>query len=335
MITFPSNRDYYEVLGVSRNATQDEIKKAFRKKARQYHPDVNPNDPTAEEKFKEINEAYDVLKDPKTRKQYDKFGKDFKRYEGVPPGWSPGGRPGAYSYTWSSTGPGGVRINIEDIFGNGSQGFGGFGDIFGDLFNDIFNVGGGAKYSTKSRRKARASRPMPGDDLKYVLEINFEDAYRGTETQIRFQKPGINGQTRTLKLRIPAGVKSGTKLRIPGEGMPGTRGGAPGDLYVEINVRPHNIFRRKGDDLIATVPIKVSQALLGAKIPVPSLNGRIKLTIPPGTQSGSKFRIPNKGFPKINTNKRGNLIIETKIQVPKDLTLEQKRVAEQLASVGL
>ncbi|MHA1310203.1 MAG: DnaJ C-terminal domain-containing protein [Candidatus Helarchaeota archaeon] len=326
----PSKRDYYEVLGVSRNASQDEIKKAFRRKARQYHPDVNPNNPEAEEKFKEINEAYEVLKDPKTRQQYDKFGHDFKKYEGVPPGWQPGAGPG-FHYTWTSTGPGGVKISFEDFFKGKGRGFGGFDDIFGDLFSDIFNVGGGIPKSGKYARK----RPRAGDDLKYVLEISIEDAYRGAVKQITFQKPGINGSTRTVKIRIPPGVKTGTKLRVPGEGMPGIRGGPPGDLYVEIVVRPHKIFKRENDDLIAQVHIKPSQALLGAKIPVPSLDGHIKLTIPPGTQSGAKFRIPNKGFPKINTNQRGNLIIQTKIVIPKRLTSEQRRVAEQLRNVGL
>ncbi|MHA1231232.1 MAG: DnaJ C-terminal domain-containing protein [Candidatus Helarchaeota archaeon] len=330
MIRLPTKRDYYEILGVSRNATQEEIKKAFRKKARQYHPDVNPNDPDAEEKFKEINEAYEVLSNPKTREQYDRFGHDFKRYEGVPPGWRPGSRPGTYTYTWTSSGPGGARINFEEIFGSAGPGFGGFRDIFGDLFSDIFNISD----DESAYRRAKA-RPQAGDDLKYVLEIDFEEAFRGTTKNIRFKRPGLNEPMKNIKIKIPAGVKTGTKLRIPGEGMPGKRGGPPGDLYVEIKVRPHKIFRREKDDLVVTVPIKISQALLGAKIPVPSLDGRIKLKVPPGTRSGAKFRIPNRGFPKINTNKRGNLIIETKIEIPKYLSPEQRRVAEQLASVGL
>ena len=320
MIKLTSKRDYYKVLGISKNATQDEIKTAFRKKAREYHPDVNPNDPTAEEKFKEINEAYEVIKDPKTREQYNKFGHDFKRYEGVPPGWQP--RSGSSSqYTWSNSGPRGTRINIEDIFGSS----GGFGDIFGD----IFNIGGG-----KSRQKYRYS-PKAGADLKYTLDISFEDAFRGTTAQIQYQKPGQNSVVKTIKLKVPAGVYSGTKLNVKGEGMPGSSGGPNGNLYVEINVKDHQIFKRDGNNLVTIIPIKISQALLGTKIPVPSLDGRIKLTIPPLTQNGAKFRIPNKGFVEINTNKRGNLIIEIEVQIPKKLTYEQKQVAQQFADLGL
>jgi DnaJ-class molecular chaperone len=329
-----SKRDYYKLLGINKNASQDEIKTAFRKMARKYHPDVNPNDPSAEEKFKEINEAYEVLKDPKTREQYDKFGHDFKRYENVPPGWQPGagarsgGGPG-FRYTYTTSGPGGQQVNLEDLFGSsGGGGFGGIGDIFGDLFGDVFNVKGGR---TSQRRRPR---PQSGDDLKYPLNIGFEESYHGTTKNISFRNPAT-GEAKTVKLRIPAGVKDGIKLRVAGEGMPGQRGGGPGDLYVEINVRPHNTFKREGDDLIAKKYIKYSQAVLGAKVPVPSLNGRIKLTIPPGTQSGAKFRIPNKGFPKVNTNIRGNLIIETQIEIPKSVSPQQRSVVEEIAKLGL
>jgi len=330
VIKLARKRDYYEILGISRNATQEEIKRAFRKKARQYHPDVNPNDPTAEEKFKEINEAYEVLRDPKTRELYDKYGHDFRKFKDMPPGWRPGGRPGTYTYTWTSSGPGEVKINFEEIFGS-SGGFGGFSSFLEDLFSDIFDISGKSGFG--GRRTV--FHPRAGDDLKYVLEVDFEEAFKGTTKHIRIQKPGIPEPPKTIKVKVPPGVKTGTKLRIAGEGMPGMDGGPPGDLYIEIRVKPHRLFKRKGDDLIATVPIKISQALLGAKIPIPSLDGRIKLTVPPGTSSGTKFRIPNRGFPKINTNRRGDLIIEVKIEVPKYLTPEQRRIATKLAEVGL
>lgn len=327
-----SKRDYYKVLGVSKNASEKEIKRAFRKKARKYHPDVNPNDPSAEEKFKEINEAYEVLRNSETRKQYDKFGHDFKRYKNVPPGWKPGGAttgggPG-FRYTYTTSGPGGGQVNFEDLFGKSKGGFGGIGDIFGDLFGDVFNVKSG-----RAGAKRRAP-PRSGDDLKYPLNISFEESYRGTTSNLRFKNPGT-GEMKTIKLRVPAGIKSGKKLRIAGEGMPGKRGGGPGDLYVEVNVKPHRLFTRDGNNLVGKAQIKYSQAVLGAKVPVPSLDGRIRLTIPPSTPNGKKFRIPNKGFKVINSNQRGNLIIEVNIEVPKNLNSEQKQVVKRLADLGL
>ncbi|MBD3226884.1 MAG: DnaJ domain-containing protein [Candidatus Lokiarchaeota archaeon] len=337
-----SKRDYYEVLGVSKNASEKEIKRAFRKKARKYHPDVNPNDPSAEEKFKEINEAYEVLRNPETRKQYDRFGHDFKRYKNVPPGWRPGGAqaggartgggPGFGDdfkrYTYTTSGPGGGQVNFEDLFGSSRGGFGGVGDIFGDLFGDVFNVKSGRAGTS------RRARPKSGDDLKYPLDITFEESYKGTTKNLRFRNPGT-GQMKTVKLKVPSGIKSGTKLRIAGEGMPGKRGGGPGDLYVEVNVGSHPIFSREGNNLIGKANIKYSQAVLGAKVPVPSLEGRIRLTIPPGTPNGKKFRIPNKGFKVMNRNKRGNLIIEINVEVPKNLTAQQKQAVKRLADLGL
>ncbi len=336
-------KDYYEVLGVSRNATQEEIKKAYRRLARKYHPDLNPGDKTAEEKFKEIQEAYEVLSDPKKRAEYDKYGTVGGRSYSPPPG----GETGFEGFDFS-----------------------GFGDFsFEDIFSDLF-----------SRKTRTEEGPRRGEDLTYTLTIPFEEAVKGGIITIKVRRmdrcphcggtgvepgsrptpcpncggtgkvqvsrgyfkfatvcpvchgtgvlPGqkcrvCNGEGRvykeeTIKVRIPPGVKDGGRLRIPGKGNVGPKGGPPGDLYIIVNVLPHPVFRRQGDDIYITLPVTYSEAALGASVEVPTLDGKAKVKIPPGTKSGQKLRLRGKGVPRPNGT-RGDMYVEVKI-VPPDIT---------------
>lgn len=350
-------RDYYEVLGVSRNATEEEIKKAYRRAALQWHPDRNPNNKAeAEERFKEVTEAYSVLADLQKRAAYDRYG-----HAGV----------GSQPFTGFD----------QTIFAD-------FADIFGDFFGfeEMFGFGGGR------RRRARARR---GADLRYDLEITFEEAARGLATKLKIPRsetcPACNGsgarkgtgpsacsacqgrgqlhyqqgffsvtrtcphcggtgqvvrdpcpecrgegrvrRERTLEMKIPPGVDTGTRLRISGEGEAGPAGGPPGDLYVVVHVQEHPIFDRRENNLSCTVPLSFPQAVLGGEIVVPTLDGEEKVKIPEGTQSGTIVRLKGKGFPNLNGGGRGDLFVELRVVTPKKLTREQRRLIEQLADV--
>jgi molecular chaperone DnaJ len=346
-----TKRDYYEVLGVGRSATEQELKSSYRQMALKYHPDRNSGDKGAEEKFKEAAEAYSVLSDPQKRAAYDRYG--HQGVSGAAQGFDP------------------------TIFGD-------FGDILGDLFGfgfaDLF--GGGAR---------RRPRSQQGDDVRYDLEISFEDAVRGMTAEVQvprqetchrcqgrgaepdglancsacrgrgeilFQQAfltmrrtcpqcGGAGQTiqracpecrgngvlrseRKLKVNIPAGVDNGTRLRLSGEGQPGARGGPPGDLYVFLHVEEHPFFERRENDLYCTIPINVTQAVLGAEIEAPTLDGTEPLRIPEGTQSGTTFRLRHRGVPDVSGHGRGDLIIQVQVKIPTRLTREQRRLFEQL-----
>jgi molecular chaperone DnaJ len=345
-----SKRDYYEVLGVGRNAGDQEIKGAYRELAKKYHPDRNPDNPTAEERFKEASEAYSVLSDQQKRAAYDRFG-----HAGVQ-GAAAGGQTG----------------NPEDL-----------GDILGDFFGfgDIFGGGG--------RRRTRAQR---GEDVRYDLEIAFEDAMFGMSAEIQVPRmercdhckgqgsePGYgpspcptchgrgevlyqqsflsirrtcstcngSGQIirnpctecrgqgykqvqRKLKVNIPAGVDDGNRLRLAGEGQPGANGGPPGDLYVFLKVRDHAFFERQENDLHCTIPLNIAQATLGSEIDVPTLEGQQKLKIPEGTQNGAQFKLRNKGVPILNTNGRGDMYVHVSVKMPTRLTRDQRKLMEQL-----
>lgn len=354
-------RDYYEVLGVDKNASDADIKKAFRKLARKYHPDVNPGDKDAEAKFKEINEAYDVLSNAEKRQQYDQFGHDA-------PNFGAGGFGG---------------------FGGG--GFGGsadFGDL-GDIFNMFFGGGGGAG--------AQANSPRQGADLRYDLTLSFEDAVFGCKKTITVDrwvtcstcggsgaKPGTSAETcsrchgtgrvtsmqqtpfgrmqtqttcpecggrgkvikekcpdcggtgrkresKTLEVNVPAGVDNGTRLRMAGEGEAGENGGPSGDLYIYIRVRPHEIFTRDDTDIYMEQKINVAQAALGDEIEVPTLEGRIKFTIPAGVQSGARFRLKGKGVKGMRSYGKGDQYVTVIVETPKNLTDEQRQLFEKLA----
>ncbi|HWP33970.1 MAG TPA: molecular chaperone DnaJ [Thermodesulfobacteriota bacterium] len=346
-------RDYYAVLGVSRDATPEELKRAYRRLALQYHPDKNPGDPTAEEKFKEISEAYQVLSDPDKRRQYDQFG-----HAGTD-GFA-GFRPGDFA-----AGP--------------------FTDLFTDLFGDFFGATvGGARARARGRR---------GEDLRYNLELSFEEAAFGTEAtiqvprrtdcsacggsgakagtrpvacptcrgfgQVRYTQgffsinktcprcrgegrvietpcpecdgTGLRRETVTLSVKIPAGVETGTRLKLTGEGERGLRGGPPGDLYVVVTVREHPFFVRQGDDVVCEVPVSMVQAALGTTIEVPTLDGKVPLKIPAGTQSGQVFRLKGKGIPRLSGPGRGDQHVVVKVETPTRLTPKQRQLLEEFA----
>ncbi len=367
-------RDYYEVLGVNKNATDDEIKKAYRKLAKKYHPDANPdNKEAAEAKFKEVNEAYENLSDPQKRKMYDQFG------HGGPQGFGgqggPFGQGGYYSYSSS-----------------GFDGFSDFGDL-GDIFSSFFGGGFGGRNSQNRR-----NGPSKGADLNVRMEITFEQAFSGVEKEIVITrdeecthchgtgaKPGtspikcptchgtgqvtqvqntILGQMQTtrtcsachgtgeiinepceychgkgtvrkqpkIKVKIPAGIDDNQTVVLRGEGEPGKKGGAKGDLYITVKVKKHSIFTRKGNNVLCEIPITITQASLGAELEIPMVGGsKEKYKIPEGTQTGSKFNIRNRGFRSINSNSIGDFIFTVIVQTPKRLSKEQRELLTQLA----
>ena len=353
------SQDYYELLGCSRTASADDIKKAFRKLAMQHHPDRNDGDKDAEKKFKELNHAYDILKDPEKRAAYDRYG--AAAFEG---GMGPGG-------------PGG-----------GAQGFD-FGSVFGDIFEDMFGGAGGRG------RGGRAD--TRGQDLRFNLEITLEQAYGGTEATVRVpssvacevcngsgaeagskphQCPTCKGHGRlraqqgfftverachtchgagqvidkpckscagqgrvrrdkTLKVNIPAGVEDGTRIRLTGEGEAGTRGGPAGDLYVFLSVRRHQLFEREGDDVHCRVPISMVQATLGGNIEVPTLDAKMaRINIPAGAQGGHQFRLRGKGMPIVRSSQKGDMYIEIMVETPVNLTAKQKELLKEFDKAG-
>jgi molecular chaperone DnaJ len=349
-----AKRDYYEILGISKNATDAEVKKAYRRMAQKYHPDRNPDDKVAEDHFKEAKEAYEVLNDPRKRAAYDQFG-----HAGVDPSMGGGAGPGG--------------------FGAGAS----FSDIFGDVFGDIFGAGGGG-----GRGGARVYR---GADLRYNLELTLEEAVRGTTVkirvptmvqcgscggsgaregskpttcttcgghgQVRMQQgffsiqqtcpscrgtgtvigdpcPACHGQGRvkeqkTLSVKVPAGVDTGDRIRLAGEGEAGENGGPAGDLYVQIRVKEHPIFSRDGNDLYCEVPISFVTAALGGELEVPTLDGRVKLKIPEETQTGRLFRLRSKGVQPVRGGAHGDLLCRVVVETPSHLSSKQKELLEE------
>lgn len=360
-------RDYYEVLGVNKNATDDELKKAYRKLAKKYHPDANPNNKEeAEAKFKEVNEAYENLSDPQKRKMYDQFGHAGPF----------GGQGGYYSYN-----------------GSGFDGFGDFGDL-GDIFSSIFGGGFGGGRSSSAKKQG----PKKGADLNVRLDISFEQAFSGIEKEIVVTrdeecnlchgtgaKPGsspikcptchgtgqvtqvqntILGQMQTtrtcnachgtgevinepcenchgkgtirkqpkIKVKIPAGIDDNQTVVLRGEGEPGKKGGPKGDLFITVRIKNHNLYTRKGNNVFCEIPITITQATLGAELEIPMVDGtKEKYKIPDGTQTGTKFTIRNRGFKTINSNAIGDFIFTVVVQTPKRLTKEQRELLVQLA----
>jgi molecular chaperone DnaJ len=360
-----AKRDFYEVLGVGKSADEKDLKAAYRKLAKQYHPDANPGDKTAEAKFKEINEAYDVLKDPQKKAAYDRFGHQaFENGMG-------GGRGG---------GPGGAGFGPEF---NSSM-----SDIFEDLFGD-FMGGGGRTRRGGSRGGTGAAR---GADLRYNMEINLTEAFTGKTAQIRVPssvacdtcsgsgaKPGSAPKTcatcggqgavrsqsgfftvertcptcqgrgqvisdpctacggqgrvtkeRTLSVNIPAGVEDGTRIRLANEGEAGLRGGPSGDLYIFLSVRPHEFFQRDGADLFCKVPVSMTAAAMGGEIEVPTIDGKkARVTIPEGTQTGKQFRLKNKGMPVLRSSQTGDMYIQVAVETPVNLTRRQRELLKE------
>lgn len=361
-----SKRDYYEVLGVSKTATQDELKKAYRKLARKYHPDLNKDNPEAAEKFKECNEAYSVLSDEQKRAQYDQFGPEAFENGGM------GGGPGA-------------------------GGFGGFGGFGGSGMEDIFDMFFGGQ--GRGGRSNNAG-PQRGADLRYDMEITFEEAAFGVEKEIslkraercehchgegaepgskvetcpechgsgyvRFTQNTMFGQmvnerpcsrchgegkiisnpckecggsgtvkkTKKLKVKIPAGVDNGSRLRVGGEGEAGLKGGPSGDLYVYLYVKPHKFFERDGTTVLCEVPINIVQATLGAEIKVPTLDGQVTMKVPEGTQPGKVMRLKGKGIPSLRGGDRGDQLVRMKVVVPTKLTDKQKDALQKFADIS-
>ncbi len=334
-------KDYYKLLGIKKGASKEEIKRAFRKMARKYHPDVNHSESKSGEKFKEINEAYTLLSDDKKREMYDKFGvvegdaSTYRNRGGVPGGGNVYRGPDGTTYYYSTSGsPGGVNIN--DIFGsrNNSRGGSGGSDYFNDLGDifDVFNRGGGG--STRARSPNRRDIPREGDDLRYDMEIDFMDAFHGGKQKIQYKDP-VSGQNKTLNVTIPRGIKNDHKLRLKGKGMPGENGGSDGDLYIAIHFRPHPRFKRQDDDIIVEQEVSFTKAVLGGKVMVKGIEKPLNVSIPPGTNNSSFLRLKNQGFYKVNSDQRGNLLVKVKIKIPKKLSEAQTLLLEQLQEVGL
>lgn len=303
-------RDYYQILGVPRDADEKEIRRAYRKLARKYHPDVNPGDAEAAEKFKSINEAYEVLSDPEKRRKYDQFGQAWQRYQqaGARGGfdWSPWihTTPGTYSYA--------TVDDLEDLFGGV-----GFSEFFETLFGRV----------TGGSRSRAGVPPRRGSDVRQPVSITLSEAYHGTTRLVT-----KNG--RRLEVRIPAGVRSGSKVRLAGEGAQGQYGGSAGDLYLVVEVEPDPRFERVGDDLHTKVAVPLYTAVLGGEVPVQTLAGSIQLKIPPGTQNGRRFRIPGKGMPKLKSpGMFGDLYVTVDVRLPTDLTPEERELFERLRSL--
>ncbi|MBW1979637.1 MAG: DnaJ domain-containing protein [Deltaproteobacteria bacterium] len=309
-----AGKNYYKILGVSKNASDEEIKKAYRKLALKYHPDRNKGNKSAEEKFKDVNEAYAVLSDKEKRRQYDMFGSEgFQQ-----------------------------RFSQEDIFRNFDFGhiFREFGlgseDIFGRVFGGMgagrrqtFHRAGGAHHFGGPFARA-AQQPHKGADLTVDLQISLQEAVFGAARTIALNR---HNSRELVKVKIPPGISSGQKLRITGKGQQGSWGGPPGDLLVTVQVAPHPVFSRSGDDLIITREIKLSQAVLGTTIEVPTLDGkRLSLKIPPGTQSHTQMRLRGYGVPRFKKEGRGDLFVKIIVQIPRILTPEQKALFEQLAA---
>ncbi len=355
-----NKRDYYEVLGISKGASEDEIKKAYKKLARKYHPDMNPGDKNAEEKFKEINEANEVLSDPEKKARYDRFG-----FAGVDPSYGAGG--GAYS----------------------SAGGFDFGDL-GDLFGSFFGGGFGSS-------RANPNAPQRGESLRTSVTVSFEEAAFGCEKEISIERvetcdschgtgcekgttaevcPDCRGsgmvqqrrqtplgfmstsspcprcggkgkiihqpckacrgsgqlrRRKTLKVTIPAGIDNGQTISLRGQGNAGRNGGSPGDLLIAVAVRPHEVFRREGTSVLCEAPITFTQAVLGAELEIPTIDGKVKYTIPEGTQSGTTFRLKGKGIPGLNGRARGDQYVTVYIETPRNLNREQKEALRKFS----
>ncbi|RME82602.1 MAG: J domain-containing protein [Caldilineae bacterium] len=313
-------KDYYKILGVPKNASEKDIKKAYRKLARQYHPDANPGDKSAEERFKEINEAYEVLSDPEKRRMYDQFGSQWKHFS------QSGGNMDDFVRQWTR-GQGGRTYTrtvspeeFEQIFGGG---LGGFSDFFETLFGGLGRGSGFDPFAggSATRGYAQATR---GRDLEQPVEISLEEAFKGTTRIVR-----QNGDR--FEVTIPRGVKTGSRVRVAGKGEMGRGGGARGDFYLRVRVREHPTFQREGDNLRVKVPVDLYTMLLGGEVQVPTLERPVVLTIPPETPNGKVFRLRGLGMPNLrNPDQRGDLYAVAEVQLPRNLSEEEKALLRRL-----
>jgi DnaJ-class molecular chaperone len=341
-------KDYYKILGISRTADDKTIRNAYRTLARKYHPDVNPGDKAAEERFKEVNEAHEVLSDPAKRKMYDRFGDDWQRYRdagftGNEPRPGRGADTDPMDFTQWFTGRAGNGGGTRVEFGGDA---GGFSEFFQTLF--------GARSSFRGRASGRPLRHR-GRDTEVNVDLSFEEAFRGVTKQFDIQNdetcpmchgtglvreamcPTCDGtghvsKTKTVEVKIPAGVETGSKIRVKGQGSEGDAGGPRGDVYLRINVRPHPQFERIGDDLRVEVEVSLYTALLGGEVVVPTPSSQLALTIPPETQPGRQFRLRGQGMPHLKgaDGKRGDLLARVKIVLPEKLTKQERTLIEQL-----
>ena len=311
--------DYYKTLGVSRDADAAEIRKAYRKLARENHPDRNPDDPRAAETFKAVGEAYGVLSDAEKRSAYDRFGSNYKQFGGGPGGRGPGGGSPFGGFG------GGQQVDVGDLFGEG-------GFDLNDLLGGLGGAGrrgprrppGGGPFGGGGAR----TRARKGADVRTNVTVPFTLAARGGEYELDLDRGGAR---ESLTVKIPAGIAPGGTMRLAGKGEPGGPGGAPGDLLLTVEVAPHPVFRRDGNNLVCDVPLTPAEAALGAKVDVPTLSdGEVTLTIPAGTAGGAKLRLRGKGVPDRKTRTDGDQIVQTKIVVPKTLTDRQRELYEEL-----
>jgi molecular chaperone DnaJ len=319
-----AGKDYYSVLGVNRNASEREIKQAYRKLARQHHPDVNPGDKSAETKFKEINEAHEVLSDKKKRKKYDQYGDQWQHADQ----FAQAQRQQQPFWNFSQAGNRGSSFEEVDL-----------GSLFGDLFG--------------GRTKSRRVRPSRGQDREHPIEVTLEEAYHGANRTLSLQTAeacsgckgtgqieglpcsicqgsGVVSSMKRLEVKIPPGVKDKSRVRIAGKGEPGYAGGTSGDLYLVVSVKPHRLFERKGHDLHVIVPVPLTMAMLGGEVMVPTLKGNLALKIPPETQNGRAFRLTNQGMPHLGHSSRGDLVAKVSVVLPTNLSDEEKKLFEQL-----
>jgi curved DNA-binding protein len=324
-------KDYYQTLGVAKSASEKELKQAYRKLARKFHPDVNPGDKSAEGKFKEINEAYEVLGDPDKRRKYDELGANWRLYEqaqqqgqGNPFGaGSPfGGGGGAWTINMGG-GSGGYRTmteeDMKEMFGDA--------DPFSDFFKTFFGGGGGGG-GREGRARGRSPRAQKGRDIEHEVELTLEEAFHGATRRISIKE---SGHARSVDVRIPAGVKDGSRVRAAGEGETGSSGGASGDLYLRVKLRPHALFERDGHDLKTRIGVPVTTAVLGGEANVPTITGTVRLKIPETTQNGQVFRLKGHGMPVVGkSDQRGDLYAAVDVQLPRSLTKEQREKYEAL-----
>jgi curved DNA-binding protein len=307
-------QDYYKTLGVDKKASAAQIKKAYRKLAREYHPDMNPGDKKAEERFKQINEAYEALSDPERRRKYDQLGASYQKYQRM------GGDPGGFDWSqWMAGGqPGGVRVeydgNLDDLFGSGG---------FSDFFSSIFG-GAGAGQDAFRRASTRSAQGVRGRDFEQEIEISLEEAFAGTSRAL-----SKDGQR--IEVKIPAGARTGTKVRLAGQGTSGI-GGPAGDLFLVVKVMPHAAFERDGDDLRCELPIDLYTAVLGGDVIVRTVDGDVKLKIPPETQSGRTIRLAGQGMPHLRDPKtRGDLWVKVRVTIPQHLSKREQELFQELA----
>ncbi len=313
----PSYKDYYATLGVAKTALEKEIKAAYRKLARKYHPDVNPGDAGSEAKFKEVSEAYEVLSDPEKRKQYDQYGDQWKAYSQAPGGFPGGASPGGF--------PGGTRVE----FGGSGMGAGGLDEMLRSLFGDPGGFG--------SKSSGFGGAPRGAQDIEHELTITLEEAFLGTARSLSLSVPsgrydpgrGAPSETvRRVEVKIPAGIGDGQKLRLSGQGIRG------GDLHLTVRVRSHATFERRGDDLYVDIPVPFTQAALGGEVSVPTIKGaRLSARLPAGTQSGQALRLSGQGMPRLKGGGAGDLYARIKITVPRNLTERQQELLTELAAL--